>query len=78
MRTRQISVTVTEEMIASADRLIAPLQREDLYRDKIEVSRSFVLRVALANGMRDLMSKYLGDDQPEAPGLDEDGDTDGS
>jgi hypothetical protein len=77
MRTRQISVTVTEELIASADRLIAPLQREDLYRDKIEVSRSFVLRVALANGMRDLVAKYLGDERPEAPGV-KDGNADGS
>lgn len=61
-QTRQVSLVLPEEIVELADRLIKPLQNEDLFRGSVEVTRALVLRIGVSDGLQALAEKYLKDE----------------
>jgi hypothetical protein len=70
-QTRQVSLVLPEEIVELADRLIEPLQNEDLFRGSVEVTRALVLRIGVADGLQALAEKYLKDQNVTESELDD-------
>lgn len=70
-QTRQVSLVLPEEIVELADRLIEPLQNEDLFRGSVEVTRALVLRIGVSDGLQALAEKYLKNEDVSESELDD-------